>query len=170
MNDDAAVAPKSKSQRKRELRELQGLGERLLGLSPRELAGMPVSERLREALGEARGYRRGALRRQLQYIGRLMVGEDEAAIRLALETLGRPRRRAVEDEHELERWRERLIEGDEALLDELCARFAVADRRHLRRLARNALRQRHEGQASKSALLLLRYLGDLRAGEEGGHG
>lgn len=170
MNDDVAAAPKSKSQRKRELQALQDLGRQLLDLAQKDLARIPISERLGEAVLEARNYRRGALRRQLQFIGKLMIGEDVTAIRHALETISRPHRQEVETLHELEQWRDRLIDGDDALLDEICERFEMADRQHLRQLARNAFRQRQKEQPPKSARSLFHYLGELRAGEEGGDG
>ncbi len=170
MNDTENEAPKSKSQRKRELHALQELGQQLLGLPSRELPRLPISARLREAVQEAHGYSRGALRRQLQFIGKLMVDEDEAAIRQALDALGRPHRQEVENLHEVEQWRDRLIAGDDALIEALCARYAGADRQHLRQLARNALRQRQRGEAPRAARMLFHYLQELRTQGALGHG
>jgi len=173
MNTVTTAAPKSKSQRKRELLALQELGQQLVGLPQKSLIRVPMSSRLREAVMEAQGYSRGALSRQLQYIGKLMIEEDEAAIRKSLETISRPRQQEVETLHEVEQWRDRLIDGDDTLLDELCTRFATADRQHLRQLGRNALRQRQQGQAPRAARMLYHYLAELHTGqdaEDPGHG
>lgn len=87
MNDtgDGEALPPSKSARKREAHALQALGGRLVHMRVEVLATLPLSEALREALDEARHMRsRGALARQLQYIGRLMRHEDVAALQAAL--------------------------------------------------------------------------------------
>jgi len=82
----------SKSQRKREMHQLQELGERLATLAPAALAPLPLSDGLRIALDELRRIQgREGRRRQLQYIGRLMRSEDGDTIAAALEGLtGRP--------------------------------------------------------------------------------
>ncbi len=71
----------SKSARKRDAKAAQDLGERLVGLSEAELAGLPLPEVLRNAIRVARGMRgRGSQARQRQYIGRLMRDDDIAPI------------------------------------------------------------------------------------------
>jgi len=85
------IEPKpSKSARKREYLELQKLGEELLSLKDAELAAMPIDEELRDAVLDARQIKaHGALRRQKQYIGKLMGHVDPEPIRAALERLRR---------------------------------------------------------------------------------
>lgn len=87
---ESAAEPErpSKSARKRAMHQLQDLGTALVDLNAQTLTRLPLSDALRTALAEARRISsRGALRRQLQYIGRLMRDEDAEAIRLALERL-----------------------------------------------------------------------------------
>ena len=80
----------SKSARKREYIALQKLGEDLLTLKDTELETMPIDEELRDAVREARQMKaHGALRRQKQYIGKLMRHVDPEPIRAALERLRR---------------------------------------------------------------------------------
>lgn len=81
----------SKSARKREYLALQKLGEELIALRASELQSMPLDEGLLEAIVEARHIKaHGALRRQKQYIGKLMGAlEDPEPIREALERLRR---------------------------------------------------------------------------------
>jgi len=81
---DVEERPKSKSQIKRELHELQALGKQLVELSPRQLLNMPLSDELREAVIAAKSIKHGALNRQLKYIGGFLRREDAAAIRMAL--------------------------------------------------------------------------------------
>jgi len=81
----------SKSARKREYLALQKLGEELITLREPDLQSMPLDEDLLEAIMEARRMKaHGALRRQKQYIGKLMGAlEDPNPIREALERLRR---------------------------------------------------------------------------------
>ena len=63
----------SKSARKREYLALQKLGEELITLKESDLDSLPLGDNLREAVMEARQIKaNGALRRQKQYIGKLM--------------------------------------------------------------------------------------------------
>jgi ribosome-associated protein len=80
----------SKSARKRAYLALQILGEELVTLREADLQAMPLDEELREAVMEARRIKaHGALRRQKQYIGKLMGRVDPDPIREALERLRR---------------------------------------------------------------------------------
>ena len=75
----------SKSARKREFHALQKLGEELLTLRESDLEDIELDEDLREAVLEARRIRsHGALRRQKQYIGKLMRHIDPEPLRAAL--------------------------------------------------------------------------------------
>jgi ribosome-associated protein len=79
----------SKSARKRAYLALQKLGEELITLRESDLQSLPLDEELLDAVLEARGIKsHGALRRQKQYIGKLMGRiEDPEPIRQALERL-----------------------------------------------------------------------------------
>ena len=80
----------SKSARKRAYLALQKLGEELITLRESDLQAMPLDEELRDAVLEARRIKaHGALRRQKQYIGKLMGRVDPEPIREALERLRR---------------------------------------------------------------------------------
>ena len=80
----------SKSARKRAYLALQKLGEELITLRESDLQAMPLDEELRDAVLEARCIKaHGALRRQKQYIGKLMGRIDPEPIREALERLRR---------------------------------------------------------------------------------
>ena len=110
----------SKSARKREDLELQQLGERLLALPIDVLDAIELDARLREAVLEARGISaRGALRRQKQYIGKLMRHTDPEPIRRALDRLGSEDRRRKAVFREAERWRDRVATEGQAAVDAL---------------------------------------------------
>lgn len=94
--DSLEFCPPSKSQRKREATALQDLGEALVKLSAVQLNRVPLSDDLAAAVRAAQTMpQRGAHKRQLQFIGKLMRNLDDvevAAIRAVLVTFQAPRR------------------------------------------------------------------------------
>ena len=80
----------SKTRRKRDMHELQALGESLVTLDDDEIDRLPIDERLADAVRQTRTIRsREARRRQLQFIGRLMRDVDADALRAALAEIRR---------------------------------------------------------------------------------
>lgn len=77
--------PISKTKRKNQMLALQKLGETLVKLSAVQLAKIPLQPELAEAIATARTLSsRGAKRRQLQYIGKLMRQIDPIPVQQAL--------------------------------------------------------------------------------------
>lgn len=163
-NNPFDEAPVSKSQRKREAHALQALGESLVKLNKSALDQIPLPDDLRHAIGEAqRLHQHGALKRQLQYIGKLMRQCDVEPIRNAYEKVTNSYREDVEQHHKLEQWRNRLLaEGDQAL-EQLLDEHAEVDRQHLRQLIRKANQEAARGKPPKAARELFRYLRQIIA-------
>ena len=80
----------SKSARKREYIALQKLGEELIALKESDLDRLPLDDNLRDAVLEAKQMKaHGALRRQKQYIGKLMRHIDPERLREEMAKLRR---------------------------------------------------------------------------------
>ena len=156
--DDEAEQPVSKSQIKRELDALKDLGRELIALSAAELAKLDLPENIYDAVLQAQGLQKGALKRQTGFIGALIAKSDYEAIRKQLETLKQPQREATQQLHQLEAWRDRLLAGDALVMTELHNQFAEFDGQHVRQLVRNAKRETQQNQPPKSARLLFKYL------------
>src|SRR5882672_10652129 len=140
----------SKTQRKREMQALQNLGEELVALSPDKLAGLGLPTRLLDAVLEAKRISKfGALRRQMQYVGRLMRDADADVIRSQLDVWKGTSVTETARLHAIERWRTRLV-GDELALGELLDQFPRADAQRLRSLIRNVRREAAAGKPPKS--------------------
>lgn len=151
----------SKTQRKKEMQSLQDLGEELTELSTDQIAGLDLPDNLRGALLEAKRIsKRGAIRRQLQYVGRLMRDVDAAPIRAQLDALKGLSAEHTARLHAAERWRERLLEDDDALAAFL-SENTHADSQHLRTLIRNARHEAKEGKPPKSFRELFRAVRDV---------
>ena len=148
----------SKTQRKKAMHELQSLGERLVGLNAEQLASVDLPEPLREAVREASRVRsHEARRRQLQYIGRLMREIDAEPIREKLAAWEGRSREHTAREHEIERWRDRLLDEEEAIA-EFASLHPAADLQQIRALIRNARAERDAGRSPKSFRELFRVL------------
>jgi ribosome-associated protein len=152
---------KSKSQVKRDLSALQDLGREMAELSTNTLDKLPISDSVREAVVHARQLKMAALARHLKHVGKLLRDEDVDAIKLTLTKLRLPRNQEVNAFHEVESWRDRLLAGEDAVMDELRQRFADIDWQYLRQLMRNANKEENLGKAPKSSRVLFRYLKGL---------
>lgn len=102
----------SKTRLKKDSASLQALGEALIDLPPEALEDLQLPDRLKEALSDARRIRKHeALRRQRQYIGRLMRDVDPAPIREFLQSRDTGHKEETRLFHAAETWRQRLIDG-----------------------------------------------------------
>lgn len=165
-HEDLEPTEKSKSQLKREMTALQDVGEGLVGLTASQLAQFDLPESLHDAIVAARNItQRGARKRQLQYIGKLMREVDAEPILQALEVIKNPGREAAERLHKVEHWRDRLLTQGDNALQELLVKYPSADRPHLRQLIRKAEAERAAEQAPRAARLLFEYLRELMSGE-----
>ena len=155
----------SRSQQRREALEVLALGEKLVSLTPAQLARLPVPESLLPHIADARRITAHiAHKRQLAFLAKQMRREEDEtleAIRDALDANSEVSRREVATMHRLERWRERLIDEGDAALDELLALHPSADRQHLRQLARNARAERDREKPLHAYRELFRALREL---------
>lgn len=154
--------PPSKSQLKREADAVQKLGERLIALKDDILLTLDLPENLVQAIHLARDIRsHGALRRQKQYIGKLMRNIDATQAAAVIHELDEREAAAARQLHQVENWRDRLLdEGDDALADFL-TRYPATDRQHLRQLVRLAAAERAADKPPKHYRALFRELRDL---------
>jgi len=152
--------PPSKSQRKRDVEALQKLGRELTELSKDQLKKMDLPENLLVAVLE---YQRisshSAMRRQMQFIGKVMREIEVEPIVDALAVLRGESDVAKAEFHALERWRTRLLEDDDALTEWL-GRHPGSDAQKLRQLIRNARKEAELGKPPKSSRELFRLLRD----------
>jgi ribosome-associated protein len=156
-------APVSKTRRKREMEALQRLGEALLSFDAEALQQLGLPDQLLGALDTASRIKsHGARRRQLQYIGKLMRQVDTAPIEAAVHARQHQQSTNTRGFHQLEELREALITGGDATLATVQQQFPQADRQRLRKLARQARKEREDQQPPKAARTLFRYLRELQ--------
>ena len=153
---------KSKSQIKREMQALQKLGERLVNLPVEQMHRLELPPELHDAVLFAKTIKsRTARRREIKHIGVLLREIDVDPIVADLDDTARMHRRATEAFHQIEIWRDRLLEGDNTLLEDIIRRFPDVDRQRLTQLIRNARTEKNIGAPPKAARVLFRYLREL---------
>lgn len=131
----------SKSEIKRQMHALQELGRGLTELNPKQLATIPASEELLEAIADHKRLKHNeAKRRMMQRIGKLMREEDSDAIREAWELTQPGSAGAVRADKQLESWRARLVDRGDAAIAQFIDEYPQTDRQQLRTLTRNAQR------------------------------
>lgn len=153
--------PPSKTKIKKQMHDLQDIGERLVALSADQLKEVDIPETLREAVIEARRITKfGAVKRQMQYIGRLMRDVETAPIIEKLDTWAGRSQHHIAWLHRVERWRDRLLE-DESALTELLAEHPGADAQRLRALIRNAVKERELQKPPKNYREIFQVLREI---------
>ena len=151
----------SKSQRKRDATALQAMGKELVSLSKDQLKKFDLPDGLRaEVLEAKRITSHGAIRRQMQLIGKLMRDVDADAIAEQLAEIRGESNTAKAAFQALEQWRTRLLEDDQAVTDWLI-RHPGTDAQLLRQLIRNTRRETAENKPPKSSRALFRLLRDM---------
>jgi len=148
----------SKSQIKRELLALKDLGKELVELPVRDLDKLDLSERLYESLVKAHGMTKGAFKRQVGTIGKVLIHEDHEAISAKLEKIRQVHNGEIKQFHQLEVWRDELLSGDANVMATLRNEFEDFDMQHVRQLVRNATKELEQNKPAKSARLLFKYL------------
>lgn len=155
---------KSKTQIKREAEALQKLGTVLIDLSDSQFAQVPMGERLQAAILEAKRIKsksREGLRRQMQFIGKLMRSEDHEAIEAKLTEFREKDRHHTHQFHQAEQWRDQLLVDTNAAFNELTASYPDIDRQHINQLVRQAQKEQSQGKPPAHARKLFRYLRDI---------
>ena len=149
-DDEQQVMAPSRTELKHASEKLQEIGEALLDLRSARLAGLSLPEQLHDAIMAAkRMTSHGALRRQRQFIGKLMRGLDETTLDAVREALRIEHGRSAADiqfMHRAEKWRDDLIADDERLAQWL-SEYPATDVQHLRALIRQARKDAREATA-----------------------
>jgi ribosome-associated protein len=163
---DAAAEPlatrPSKTRLKQDSHALQELGEALLALPRERIETLPLSESLRDAIGEMHRTRsHEGRRRQMQFIGKLMRTIDAEPIRQAVAEMQLGRAQDSLALHEAEHRRAELIDSDDAVTRWI-AEHPQTDVPHLRNLVRSARKdaalspERRSGRAYRELFQYIR--------------
>jgi len=162
-----AIRP-NKSEIKRENAALEDFGGELIALPKERLGKLAMPPALLEAVKLAQSIERhhGAFKRQRKFIAKLLRDIDVEPIRGQLDRHAQQTAHATRQLHTIERWRDRLLAGDDHDLNALMAEYPDADRQKLRQLIRDARKEQQAATPPRSPRLLFKYLRELMPTEE----
>lgn len=148
----------SKTQLKKDMHELQELGETLTTMSKDKLDQLDLPESLRDALEElGRVGKHEATRRHMQFIGKLMRDIDPEPIRAQIDRWEMGTRANKAAFKASERWRDRLIAEPDALT-EFATQQPEIDREALNELLKRARTQAARGEAPAASRQVFRMI------------
>jgi ribosome-associated protein len=151
--------PVSKSQKKRDADFLQKTGVKFIDLSLAKLSLLPLPDNLYKAIVDAKLIKsHGAKRRQAQLIGKLMRASDFEAILAAYEQIIEDDSAVTATFHEVEVWRDRLINQGNEALTEFIEAFHPEEVQQLRQLIKKAVDDQKKEKNTGAAKALFRYL------------
>ncbi|UOO82464.1 DUF615 domain-containing protein [Uruburuella testudinis] len=155
----------SKTQIKKQMNDLQSLGVQLTRLSADTLKKIGLPEDLLDALlMHKKITSNSALKRQTQYIGRLMRDVDPAPIEAYLAKLRGDNAAHNAMLQRIEQTRERLLAGDDALTA-FIADYPNADVAKLRTLVRNTRKEQELNKPPKNFRALFQEIKLVMAGD-----
>ncbi|EDY86108.1 hypothetical protein GP5015_2018 [gamma proteobacterium HTCC5015] len=155
----------SKSQQKRDAHALTDLGKTLIDFAASDLDKIPLSDELRKAIIAAQGMKKGALKRQTQFIGKQLRKIDTEAIQKAVDDILHARKSAGREFKQLEQWRDRLLSDDKSALTDFIGQYPHADVQRLRQLIRNAQKEQSQSKPPKAFRELFRELRTIAESE-----
>ena len=134
----------SRNELKKQMQDLQELGEAVSSLPPDRLDKLAIDERLRDAIDELRRTRSfEGRRRQVQYIGKLMKHENPEPLREAVASYRVGSATDTLALHQAEYWRDQLLATDDALAGWV-KEHPATDVQQLRSLVRAARKEKLE--------------------------
>ncbi len=167
MSDQNEVSDKlydkpSKTTLKRESVALQKMGAELAALSATQLQALDLPEILLRAVTEASQMpAKGARKRLLKYVGGLLRDMDVDSITEKLAKLNSQSVHSAREHHQVEDWRDRLINQDDKVLTDFLSEYPDVDRQQLRQLVRNAKKELQLQKPPRYARQLFRFLKEL---------
>ncbi len=163
--DDEQDYGASRSEQRREALAVLDLAMKLVGESDARLQQIPMDEDLRTlVITSKKVTAQIARKRQIHYLAKIMRRQDDEALQLIRAALDHDKaegRREAQALHEVEYWRDKLVDGGDDALSEFLADHPQADRQHLRQLARNAHQEKLKNKPPHAYRELFRELREL---------
>ncbi|MFZ9034662.1 MAG: ribosome biogenesis factor YjgA [Francisellaceae bacterium] len=152
----------SKTRVKKEYLEITELGRQLLNLSHDKIKKLPLDERIIQELIKAKSMQRIALKRQIQYIGKLMRNSDIEAAKGILNELENKHKQDNLKFHRLEILRDTLLNPaqSDTALSELIMAYPELDVQKLRQLIRNHHKEQQQNKPPRCFKELFQLLKD----------
>jgi ribosome-associated protein len=158
-DDTEAELLPSRTQLKKDSEALQKLGEEIIALQKHDLDILQLPEKLQEAVEVARRLNaRSGLKRQKQYIGKIMREIDSDDIRQQLQRIRHRNDAGNAAFKKTENWRDRLINESNDAVTEVLNLYPQIERQHLNQLIRQAKKEIAAEKPPAASRKLFKYL------------
>lgn len=155
--------PPSKSQRKRDMHELQKLSAALATLKIEILTGLNLPENLIDSITQAAKLKSSNARnRQLRHAAKILEDQQQLLepIQQYFDAQANQAHRQAQHHRLVEHWRDRLVDPDEDALSDFFQSFPNTDRQQLTTLVRHARKEKKSAAAPIQQRKLFKYLRD----------
>lgn len=154
---------KSRTQVKKEAHNVTDFGKKLAQLNENQIKKIPLDEIIINELLKAKKMQKIALKRQLQYIGKLMRNANLTAAYIMYDTLTQKSHIELAKIHRLEQLRDVLVNKDtmKEALDKLITNNLSIDSQKLRQLIRNHHKEISNQNSGKSYRLIFQLLREI---------
>lgn len=133
----------SKTQAKKELDDLKGLGKLLCELPEKQYQSLDLPDKLDDAVQTFKRIKSNiAQKRQMQFIGKLLRDIDIEPIKQVIDEWQNGRKGLTRELKKLETLRDKLIEGDKDALESIIKEHPQCDIQKLRSLIRLAQKEK----------------------------
>lgn len=152
----------SKTQRKHECDVMQELGEKMITLNKEELSKINMDDELRRAIEEAQRMKsNGALKRQKQYIAKVIRNLDDDTLEPQLNRILHKHDIHNAEFKRMEKWRDTILENGDQGINSFIEEYPVADRHHLRQLVRNAKKEKLNNKPPAAYRQIFKYIREI---------
>lgn len=158
-NDDF-TAEKSRTKIKKEAYNITDFGKKLTKLSEERIKNTPLDKKIIDEIIKAKSMQRIALKRQFQYIGKLMRNADLSAAYALYNGCTQKNQAEITKIHRLKQLREALINDNttKTALDKLMSEHTHTDSQQLRQLIRNHHKEVSQQNLGKSYRQIYQFL------------
>ena len=159
----------SKSAHKRDSDAKQKLGESLALLTSNQIDDLDLPDGLKRAVEDLKrlltkgSKAHGGMKRQKQYIGKLMRHTEIEPIQAKIDEWQNASDAGKVFLHRMEQWRDRILKDGDPAIEEMYTTFSLTDQSHrqnLRQFHRLATKEKIAKKPPKSARLLFKFLRD----------
>jgi len=151
----------SKSQLKRDSHDVQKFGKQLVALRPAQLDELDLPDNLYVSITTAQKIlnKRSALKRQYQYIGKILRNIDIELILVRYDRIKNQAEINNKLQQQAEYWRDKIVLNGNDTIDSFIDSIQVdCDRQQLRQLARNAKSAKKDSQKTTYARQIFKVI------------
>lgn len=154
----------SRTEIKKAAQAVTDLGEKIAQMTEAQIHKLQLPQEFTDAVLMLKSMGKGpALKRQKMFVGKLLRQNEALIVEIKgkLAELEAKQKQQTAHFHQLELWRDRLLNEGDAALSELLEHYPQIDRQQMRQWIRNASKEAQQNKPPKSSREIFQYLKSL---------